>query len=926
MESSNSKNHHVEKSPLLKEVADLETQFLGMIHSSKVLWHSEVQLQYKKICSCYEKLLVLGDHKLEELQDVEYSLWKLHYRLIDEFRKRLRRIPDNGEPTAESVDGFKSFLSVASLYYQNLILNLRKNYGLQESFTLGSRNGGMQDKKLQFLWHRFLVCLGDLARYKEQQCKKSGQPNWSVPASQYLQATMVWPFNGNPHNQLAVLATYVGDEFLALYHCIRSLAVKEPFPDAWNNLLLLCEENRSSPLASISSDADFDFLKQASSGQMTSDCKVMKEQEEESSNGANLWVLIIRVISFFLIDSSLEEFPSTFASTIKELETLLSLDDTKLKATMESYHYMDSTRKEPFRTLQVVCILIFVIEHLKNRKEEVKESMQWALTSAFMIMGRLVDRCSKATPSSSCTLSPAVLIFIEWLETTFGDVEKYGSDDRTTVTIAISYFFSSLHELLKKLDAEKNEGDECEFNRPLWEDQELRGFAPIAPSCAALDFFSTHHQGPADSFESGKRIRACRIINAAKKISERSNGDQNWFTYDSCRQTIDAEEGIASVASTDNGTAVTDEKSSNHRANGKSAAGFLDEEEVILFKPLTRHNSEPIYKSSSDSFEDPMSPSREAGNQAVAADECLRRATSLLMAQYQAQGDNNNNGLPFHSDLTNFRRNNNFQQPMNDTLTSMFSEPSISPSFGSTIAAGPPSLNAWVSPSSFSHEKARGKTVKQTLAPIEEAVAASSSLRELSLSEPEENTATISGHSPYSSPLPSAPFLPDDDGATWLRNGNIPMLPPPHFSDHQQTSAGFSNWNGPPYDYTYYPPGFTYPPPQQQRRMTSAEWLRQYRENNPRANDHMWQPPSYASHVSPDQQWGIPPPLVYDHPPLMMQMGFPQVHGYLPSRQGLYGESPSLNEPEPLLQYLKEKEWLIHHKDSNFRGPSFMGS
>lgn len=41
--------------------------------------------------------------------------------------------------------------------------------------------------------------------------------------------------------QLAVLATYVGDEFLALYHCIRSLAVKEPFPEAQNNLILLLE-------------------------------------------------------------------------------------------------------------------------------------------------------------------------------------------------------------------------------------------------------------------------------------------------------------------------------------------------------------------------------------------------------------------------------------------------------------------------------------------------------------------------------------------------------------------------------------------------------------------------------------------------------------------------------------------------------------
>ncbi|WJZ98894.1 hypothetical protein VitviT2T_017385 [Vitis vinifera] len=38
----------------------------------------------------------------------------------------------------------------------------------------------------------------------------------------------------------------VGDEFFALYHCVRSLVVKEPFPDSWENLYLLLEKNRLS--------------------------------------------------------------------------------------------------------------------------------------------------------------------------------------------------------------------------------------------------------------------------------------------------------------------------------------------------------------------------------------------------------------------------------------------------------------------------------------------------------------------------------------------------------------------------------------------------------------------------------------------------------------------------------------------------------
>jgi hypothetical protein len=139
--------------------------------------------------------------------------------------------------------------------------------------------------------------------------------------------------------QLAVLATYVGDEFLALYHCIRSLAVKDPFPDAWNNLFLLFErvrlqlmfqqiavlpyfflwqfsvdfvvfQNRSSHLHYLSSEACFDFLRPSESSVWTEaqsandflNCKPLKA-EDEGSRETHLWPLIIRTISFFFIKS-----------------------------------------------------------------------------------------------------------------------------------------------------------------------------------------------------------------------------------------------------------------------------------------------------------------------------------------------------------------------------------------------------------------------------------------------------------------------------------------------------------------------------------------------------------------------------------------------------------------------------------------------
>ena len=49
---------------------------------------------------------------------------------------------------------------------------------------------------------------------------------------------------GNSYNQLAVLATYSGDDLAAVYYYFRSLAVAKPFTIARENLVLLLEQIR----------------------------------------------------------------------------------------------------------------------------------------------------------------------------------------------------------------------------------------------------------------------------------------------------------------------------------------------------------------------------------------------------------------------------------------------------------------------------------------------------------------------------------------------------------------------------------------------------------------------------------------------------------------------------------------------------------
>ncbi|CAG8756580.1 5398_t:CDS:2, partial [Racocetra persica] len=62
--------------------------------------------------------------------------------------------------------------------------------------------------------HKSLIFLGDLARYRELQTEKP-RKNWSIACDYYNHARHLVPESGNPHNQLAVIATYSADEFSA---------------------------------------------------------------------------------------------------------------------------------------------------------------------------------------------------------------------------------------------------------------------------------------------------------------------------------------------------------------------------------------------------------------------------------------------------------------------------------------------------------------------------------------------------------------------------------------------------------------------------------------------------------------------------------------------------------------------------------------
>ncbi|EKM56730.1 uncharacterized protein PHACADRAFT_254023 [Phanerochaete carnosa HHB-10118-sp] len=117
-----------------------------------------------------------------------------------------------------------------------------------------------------------LVCLGDIARYKEQYNEAGGRPraghedgppaamsgrggrgrrggaagashmplprlrNYDRAQSCYEQARLLFPHDGNPSHQLAILSSYQKDTLSSILHYYRALCVRTPYETASENL------------------------------------------------------------------------------------------------------------------------------------------------------------------------------------------------------------------------------------------------------------------------------------------------------------------------------------------------------------------------------------------------------------------------------------------------------------------------------------------------------------------------------------------------------------------------------------------------------------------------------------------------------------------------------------------------------------------
>lgn len=534
--------------------------------------------------------IILEDHDFSEAHEIEHALWHLHYKRIEEFRARMRsaamaangNVPSQGGKSVVRRDQihkirsvFKSFLSEATGFYHELILKIKARYRFPVDYFSHQGEdflGSIEDKtksvdlrKAQVSCHRCLIYLGDLARYKELygEGESSGR-DFSVAASYYVQAASLWPSSGNPHHQLAILATYMGDELVAVYRYFRSLAVEIPFSTARDNLIIIFDKNRQH-YSQLLPEIEVSVTKQAPTkgaggrGRGRGDGRFsLKDQKQGTAISKRkqlnisevnkaFRICFVRLNGILFTRTSLETFDEVCSSAINEFEELTTPElISEMGIGLETS--VNGSTFNGLVVLQIVSILIFTVHNIsetENRSMSYAEILQRsvllqnAFTAAFDFAGHIISKCEKSDDVSSSPFLPATLVFMEWLAcrpdiVACNDVKDKQARARSSFwshcVILLNKFlvFECLHQ---DSNGSRVEGD-IAFATPkryneeevrgggvaLWEDFELRGFLPLAPAQLVLDFSKRHsYSGFAGKKE--KNIRVQRILAAGKAVA-----------------------------------------------------------------------------------------------------------------------------------------------------------------------------------------------------------------------------------------------------------------------------------------------------------------------------------------------------------------------------------------------------------------------
>ncbi|XP_047135748.1 nonsense-mediated mRNA decay factor SMG7 isoform X1 [Hydra vulgaris] len=240
-------------SQLLRQCEALKAAILGKSNEATNVLSDEF-VSRQRLETIYKNLL-LTDIQFALDNKVELELWNHAFKgHIDILRQRIKEKKLNTEKN-ELQAKLSLFIDTSSGFYFQLLQDFCERYDLDLPYHGKASQFGILNvnKKLYsgtkpkmnsclYICQDCLVHLGDLARYRNDLQHANAF---------YELAAKILPGNGQPYNQLAILASARNNTLLVVFYYLKSISVANPFPAASSNLLKTLSQICSKPNYSI---------------------------------------------------------------------------------------------------------------------------------------------------------------------------------------------------------------------------------------------------------------------------------------------------------------------------------------------------------------------------------------------------------------------------------------------------------------------------------------------------------------------------------------------------------------------------------------------------------------------------------------------------------------------------------------------------
>ncbi|XP_055480420.1 nonsense-mediated mRNA decay factor SMG7 isoform X4 [Psammomys obesus] len=475
MRTENLKSEEHLKSSNIRQAEVLKAEMTDSKLGPAEVWTSRQALQ-----DLYQKMLVTDlEYALDK--KVEQDLWNHAFK--NQITTLQGQAKNRANPNRSEVQANLSlFLEAASGFYTQLLQELCTVFNVDLPCRVKSSQLGIisnkqthtsaivkpQTSSCSYICQHCLVHLGDIARYRNQT---------SQAESYYRHAAQLVPSNGQPYNQLAILASSKGDHLTTIFYYCRSIAVKFPFPAASTNLQ-----------------------------------KALSKALESRDELKTKWGVSDFIKAFIKFHGHV------YLS--KSLEKL-----SPLREKLEE-HFKRLLFQKAFSSQQLVHVTVinlFQLHHLRDFSSETEqhsysqdEQLCWTqLLALFMSFLGILCKCplqNDSQESYNAYPLPAVKVSMDWLRLRPRVFQEAVVDERQYIWPWLISLLNSFHP---------HEDDLSSTNAtPLPEEFELQGFLALRPSFRNLDFSKGHQGITRDKEGQQRRIRQQRLISIGKWIAD----------------------------------------------------------------------------------------------------------------------------------------------------------------------------------------------------------------------------------------------------------------------------------------------------------------------------------------------------------------------------------------------------------------------